>query len=142
MKSDREILFFYDLSQHQIGSCSIEQIAVALACPIVSIHKNRNEIVIYGGGVHFSKERFEDDKLGTIYGKVAEKKGESWGDLIPNMFVKSLSQEHGIVSVPDTEISNYKVGDYLLILPVHSCMTANLMKTYLTTNNLTIGKLY
>ena len=44
---------FYDLMQYQIGACTINQIAVAMACPIVAIHKDRNEIVIYGGGILF-----------------------------------------------------------------------------------------
>ena len=123
---------FYDLSQYQIGSCTIDQIAVAMACPIVAIHETRNEIVIYGGGVHFSKERLEDEKYGTIYGKVVEKKGNIWGNLIPDMYLKSLSQEHGIVAVPKSKVSEYEIGDLLLILPVHSCMTGNLMKEYVT----------
>lgn len=124
---------FYDLSQHQIGSCKIEQISCAVACPIVAIHMDRNEIVIYGGGVHLSKERLDDDEYGTIYGKIVEQKGNNWGDVIPGMFVKNLSQEHGVVSVPKARISNYKVGDLLLILPVHSCLTANLLKPFQTT---------
>lgn len=132
---------FYDLTQHQIGACEIGQIAVAMACPIVAVHSGRNEILIYGGGVHLSKERLEDEKFGTIYGTVVEKKDDSWGKLIPKMFVKSLSQEHGIVSVPTSDISNYEIGDYLLILPVHSCMTANLMNDYQTTENKLIPRL-
>ena len=124
---------FYDLMQYYIGSCEISQIAVAMACPIVAIHEARNEIVIYGGGVHFSKERLEDEEFGTIYGKVVENKGNTWGNLIPGMYIKNLSQEHGIVAVPRSRISDYKIGDLLIILPVHSCLTANLMKTYVTT---------
>ena len=131
---------FYDLMQYCIGSCEISQIAVAMACPIVAIHKNRNEIVMYGGGVHFSKERLEDDEFGTIYGKVVEKKGNSWGNVIPGMYVKNLSQEHGIVAVPNSGISDYKIGDLLFILPVHSCMTANLMKAYYTTEGRVIER--
>ena len=121
---------FYDLTQHQIGSCSIDKIAVAMACPIVSIHTDRNEIVIYGGGVHFSKERLESDNQGTIYGIVVEQREESWGEPISGMYLKSLSQEHGVVSVPESLIRKYKIGDLLYILPVHSCMTANEMKGY------------
>jgi D-serine deaminase-like pyridoxal phosphate-dependent protein len=132
---------FYDLSQYQIGSCHLEQIAVALACPIVAIHNDRNEIVIYGGGVHFSKDRLEDDIYGTIYGKVVENNGNNWGDLIPKMFVKSISQEHGIVSLPEPEISKYKIGDTLFILPVHSCMTADALKSYQTTTSKIIERL-
>ncbi len=132
---------FYDLSQEQIGSCNIEQIAGVLACPIVAIHKNRNEIVIYGGGVHLSKERMEDDEYGTIYGRIVEQNDASWGEPIPNMYVKNLSQEHGIISVTDEEISRYKVGDLLYILPVHSCMTANLMDYYQTLDGKIIPRL-
>lgn len=120
---------FYDLVQHQIGSCTIDQIAVAMACPIVAIHKNRNEMVVYGGGGHFSKERLETEQYGTIFGRIVQKQGKLWGKLIPDMYIKNLSQEHGIISVPDTEISKYKIGDYILALPVHSCMTADLMKS-------------
>ena len=131
---------FYDVMQQQIGACSIDDIAVAMACPIVAIHKDRNDIVIYGGGIHFSKDSIkENDK--TIYGKVIRKKENGWGNLIPNMFVRALSQEHGILKVPSTEIDNYKIGDTLIILPVHSCMTANLMKSYLTTENEEISML-
>jgi D-serine deaminase-like pyridoxal phosphate-dependent protein len=49
------------------------------------------------------------------------------------MYLRSLSQEHGIVVVPPTEISKYKIGDILIVLPVHSCMTVDLMRQYLTT---------
>lgn len=123
---------FYDLMQLRLGSNTEVQIAVAMACPIVTIHKERNEIVIYGGGIHFSKDRSENEKESVIYGRVVEKKDHGWGNIIPEMYVKSLSQEHGIVSVPEIKISDYKVGDILLIMPVHSCMTADCMKEYLT----------
>ena len=52
---------FYDLTQNRVGSNSIEQIAVAMACPVVAIHKDRREIIVYGGGVHFSKDRLENE---------------------------------------------------------------------------------
>ena len=131
---------FYDLVQEQIGSNRIDQIAVALACPIVAIHKQRNEIVVYGGGVHFAKDQLHTKEHGTIYGRVVEKDGTKWNGIVEGMFVKSLSQEHGIIAVPEEQIAKYKVGDYLLVLPVHSCMTANLMKEYLTTDGLKLPR--
>ncbi|GAA4272291.1 alanine racemase [Aquimarina gracilis] len=121
---------FYDLMQAKIGANNMDQIAVAMACPIVAIHDDRNEIVIYGGGVHFSKERLESEKDGVIYGRIFERKGNVWGNIVPDAYVKSLSQEHGIVSIPGDQIKNHKVGDCLMVLPIHSCMTANLMKRY------------
>ena len=48
---------FYDLTQWGIGACTLDEIAVALACPVVAKHSDRSEIVVYGGGVHFSKDR-------------------------------------------------------------------------------------
>jgi len=132
---------FYDLTQNRIGSNSIEQIAVAMACPVVAIHKDRGEIIVYGGGVHFSKERLENEKEGTIYGRVVEKAENGWGNIIQGMYLKGLSQEHGIVSVPGSRISDYSIGNHLLILPVHSCMTANLMKNYLTLDRKEISRL-
>jgi len=131
---------FYDLTQNRIGSNSIAQIAVAMACPIVALHKERSEIVVYGGGVHLSKDRLED-KEGTIFGRVVRKTKNAWGDLIPNTYVKSLSQEHGIISVPDNEIDKYKIGDYLMILPIHACMTGNLMKSFTTFDGENISRL-
>ncbi len=126
---------FYDLMQLQIGACEIDQIAVAMACPIVAIHKNRNEIVVYGGGIHFSKDRMTDENNSVIYGKVVTQEENRWRNLVLNTCVKSLSQEHGVIKVPENEIDNYSIGDTLIVLPVHSCMTANLMKSYLTTEN-------
>ena len=125
---------FYDLTQQAIGSCKSENISVAMACPIVAIQNNRNEIVIYGGGVHFSKEVLEQTGMPPSYGQIVEPSANGWGNIIPNMYVKSLSQEHGIVSVPEKLLNNYRIGDLLYILPVHSCMTANLMKEYTTLN--------
>ena len=118
---------FYDLMQYIIGSCDISQISVVLACPVVSIHESRSEIVVYGGGVHLSKERI-DFQGKTVYGLLVQKINNGWGDIIPNTYVKSISQEHGIISIPKDDILNYKIGDIVYIIPVHSCMTANLMK--------------
>ena len=47
---------FYDWMQHEIGSCTAADIAVCLVCPVVATHPQRNEIVIYGGAVHLSKD--------------------------------------------------------------------------------------
>ncbi|MCK0180300.1 alanine racemase [Flavobacteriaceae bacterium S0862] len=123
---------FYDMMQIQIGSCEVNNIAVAMECPIVAIHQKQSEVVIYGGGIHLSKDRMKDDTFGTIYGNVAKKSSKGWNELIANTYVRGISQEHGIVKVPKSDLQNYKVGDTLLVLPVHSCMTADLMKRYKT----------
>lgn len=125
---------FFDLTQVAIGSCRPEQIAVALACPVVALHPKREEMVLYGGGVHLSKDRLETGQ-GIIYGQLAEKSKYDWGKPIEGVYLKSLSQEHGIVHVPRALSGSFKIGDWVYVLPVHSCMTADLMKSYLTLKN-------
>jgi len=132
---------FYDLMQYRIGSCSVDQIAVAMACPVVAIHKERNEIIIYGGAVHFSKERIDDPTMGILYGAVVEARGEGWGEIIEGMYLKKLSQEHGIIHVPPHLIDNYRIGDIVKILPVHSCLTGHAIRNYLTTKGEMISRL-
>ena len=122
---------FFDVMQAEIGSCQYEDIAVALVCPVVAKHKDRNEVIIYGGAVHFSKDRIEKDGK-AIYGLIAEEKEKGWGNPISGRFVKKLSQEHGTIHVPDEDFDQIKIGDLLIILPIHSCLTANLMSKYYT----------
>jgi D-serine deaminase-like pyridoxal phosphate-dependent protein len=124
---------FYDVMQAEIGSCSYDEIAVALACPVVAKHSDRNEVIVYGGAVHFSKDRLERDGH-TIYGLIAEPKDNGWGKPKDGWFVKKLSQEHGTIHVPEEDIDSVKIGDLMYILPIHSCLTANLMSKYYTLN--------
>ncbi len=55
--------------------------------------------------------------------------------------LKKVSQEHGVVYAPDREIDTYKPGDLVYILPVHLCMTANLIGSYLTDSGRIIDRL-
>ncbi|WP_462281225.1 alanine racemase [Salinivirga cyanobacteriivorans] len=124
---------FYDLMQLSFGSCSPGQIAVAVACPVVALHNERNEMVIYGGGVHLSKDMLRINQS-PVYGQLVEKEGDGWGEPIPGMIVKRLSQEHGIVSLPETQNDKFTIGDLVYVLPVHSCMTADIYSQYITTD--------
>lgn len=121
---------YYDLMQAQIGSCRLNEIAVALACPVVAKHPEREEVVIYGGGVHFSKDSIVHEKYGQIYGLMVENNGSKWGDVIPDAFLKKVSQEHGILKVTEDTFRSLSIGDVVKILPIHSCMAANLMRDH------------
>jgi D-serine deaminase-like pyridoxal phosphate-dependent protein len=126
---------FYDVMQYEKGICSASQIAVCLACPVVSVHKDRQEAVIYGGGIHLSKESIADKNRNAFYGLIVKLNNEGWGEPLKDCYVKSLSQEHGIIKMSEAELAQISSGSILGILPVHSCLTANLMKEYLTLNN-------
>lgn len=124
---------FYDVMQLGIGSCKEEDIAVALACPVIACYPQRNEIVIFGGAVHLSRENTEKNGR-KIFGLAAlpQKSFRGWEHTIKDTYVSALSHEHGIIKTTDQFIRQVKVGDILMILPVHSCLTVNLMKQYRT----------
>jgi D-serine deaminase-like pyridoxal phosphate-dependent protein len=123
---------FYDLTQAAIGSNAKNEIAVALACPVVAKHKDRNEIIFYGGGVHFSKDYLDLGNGKRSYGEWVILQESGWSDPVEGCFVSKLSQEHGTLKVTDEMFGTIETGDILIILPIHSCMTANLMGGYTT----------
>jgi D-serine deaminase-like pyridoxal phosphate-dependent protein len=122
---------FYDAEQLEIGSGTASQIAVALACPVVAVHANRDEVVLYGGAIHLSKESFLHDGI-PAYGLMALPEASGWSEILPGCYVSRVSQEHGILSVPNAMLNSFHLGDLVLIIPTHSCLTAHLMRRYLT----------
>jgi D-serine deaminase-like pyridoxal phosphate-dependent protein len=130
---------FYDLMQYSIGACSIEQVAVALACPVIAKNPERNEIVIYGGAVHLSKDFLYRSNGERIFGYIVKLSEESWSRPLKGTFLVNLTQDHGVIRTTVDVYDNIKHGDLIGVLPVHSCLTANLMKKYLTLDGETIS---
>ncbi len=122
---------YYDLMQKHLGTCTYDQIAVAVACPVIDLYPERNEILIYGGAVHFSKEYLCDRKGNKTFGSVVELNEKGWGPVIKGALLKSISQEHGIIKANKSFLSKIRIGDLIGILPVHSCLTADLLKDQL-----------
>lgn len=123
---------FYDVMQSELGSCEIKDIAVALACPVVAVHPERNEAVIYGGAIHLSKEYILDAHGNKVFGLVALLSEEGWTEPLPGNFVSALSQEHGIISLSKENLSAIKPGDVICVLPIHSCLAAHHMRSFTT----------
>jgi D-serine deaminase-like pyridoxal phosphate-dependent protein len=124
---------FYDVMQYRLGVCPWNRIAVCLACPVVARNASRNELVIYGGAVHFSKEYILGEKGDRNFGLVVRLRKDGWSRPIAGMHLAQLSQEHGIIKGGRRDLERFKIGDIVGVLPVHSCLTANLMKGYQTT---------
>ncbi len=127
---------FFDWTQKVIGACQEEEIAAAVACPVVGIYPARHEIVLYGGAVHLSKDSLVREDGALSFGVIAPLTEAGWGAHYQGAYLRSVSQEHGIVTVePDrwSEVTAaFGVGDLVAVLPIHSCLTANLLKRYLT----------
>jgi D-serine deaminase-like pyridoxal phosphate-dependent protein len=118
--------------QYEIGSCDIRDIALVMACPIVDKYPSREELIIHGGAIHFSKESI--NVTSYHYGLLAEAKHDTWTIFNEKSYLKALSQEHGIISCPSNMLDDFEIGDLLFIFPVHSCLTANLMGSYTLQN--------
>ena len=120
---------FYDLMQYHLASCDWDHIAMVVATPVVARHKQRNEIVLYGGAVHLSKDFIEmDDK--TVFGEVVKFVDKGWEPFPKPLYVNRLSQEHGIFHCPDEYWEEFSPGTLVGIVPVHSCLAADLLKNY------------
>lgn len=120
---------YYDVMQYHLGACSLSEIAVVVACPVVSVMKTRSEMAIYGGAVHLSKEYLAADDGFKLFGYVVRlNQAFGWTETIPGAYVYQLSQEHGLIKMPEKELALFQPGDLAGILPIHSCLTANLLK--------------
>lgn len=123
---------FYDSTQLHLGTCKEKDIAVAVACPVVARHPEREEVVVYGGAIHLSVDRLSDQGR-TIFGFVAQPdSNDGWGQLIPGAYTARLSQEHGVIHLPSSVLEKVRVGDLLFVIPAHSCLTVTALGEYLT----------
>lgn len=130
---------FYDLMQVDIGACGVDDIAVAVACPVVATHPERNEAILYGGGVHLSKEQGVLPDGSPYFGLVCLMTDDGWGAPLEGVYIRSLSQEHAIVSAGD-KLHHFKPGAVVAVLPIHSCMTVDLYRNYRTTSGGVISR--
>ncbi|WP_159523186.1 alanine racemase [Sunxiuqinia indica] len=124
---------FYDLMQYKLGSCYFNDIAIRLVCPVIAKHGSRNEITIYGGAIHISKDSIINIDGKNLYGQIVIRKGNEKILLSEKNYLWDMSQEHGILKMTYKDFDLIKVGDLVEIIPVHSCLTANLMGKYITT---------
>lgn len=133
---------FYDVHQLSLGVCGFREIAVAVACPVVAVHPEREEVVIYGGAVHLSKETIAWNGDVT-YGLVALPQGEGWSEPVRDAYVARVSQEHGILHYPlaSMERNPLRVGDLALVIPAHSCLAVQALGQYQTLDGVKIRTL-
>ncbi|MEX0843693.1 MAG: alanine racemase [Balneolaceae bacterium] len=118
---------FYDWMQVEIGSCSPNEIAVYLECPVIEKFEDRHQVLIHGGAVHFSKDSIEINDIISF--------GEPrLNHLSKETYLKSISQEHGIIQCSPQVFEQINIGETIQIYPIHSCLTADLMRAYHTTD--------
>jgi D-serine deaminase-like pyridoxal phosphate-dependent protein len=124
---------FYDLMQFKLGVCKLTDIAVRMVCPVIAVHSSRNEVVIYGGAIHFAKDSVTNVDGKQLFGRIIVREEGNEILLDERNYLYALSQEHGILRITPKDLRYFKPGQLIEILPVHSCLTANLMGQFLTT---------
>ncbi len=122
---------FYDLVQYALGACRLDEIAVSMECPVAGRYPADDRILVHGGAVHFSKESMLIHGR-SIFGLLVQQTDSGWTENSREIYLTSLSQEHGLVEPCGDLIDQVHIGEKLLFLPVHSCLTAHLMRGYLT----------
>lgn len=132
---------FYDLMQEELGVCSRHDIAAKVVCPVVSRHLSRNEFIMYGGAIHLSKEFILNPFSKRSYGAVGLCNLNGNHQAGNETLVSGLSQEHGIIRSCFEDIREFKIGGLTEIIPVHSCLAADLAGYYLTTKGKRIEKM-
>ncbi len=130
---------FFDVDQLNRHVCGWGEIAVVVVCPIIGVYPKRRQMVIHGGAVHLSKE-FRPLKDGIhSFGLPVLLDQHSWSAPL-NANLTSLSQEHGVIQFFDSSFSSFKVGDSIGILPIHSCLTADLHRHYMDMDGILLPK--
>ena len=130
---------FFDLMQAQIGVCTSAEIAVAVACPILATYPERGQVVVQGGAVHLGKEPLVEESGRVVYGYLS---AVPFGAALPTAALTGLSQEHGTLTVTDPALwPQLRVGEMAFIVPVHSCLTADLYDNYVGLDGQRYGRM-
>ncbi len=105
---------FYDNTMINLGVCSVNECSLFVKSTILAIYKDY--MVIDAGSKSLSSDSgVHGNNLLKGFGLVVEDK---------TLIIERLSEEHGIVT--GNGINNFKVGDYLTIIPNHACSVVNL----------------
>ena len=118
------VYMFFDLAQHGLGACKIDDIAVTVLATVISHRPEHGRLIIDAGGLALSKDTSAGAFfLNAGYGWVADAAhARPLGDL----HVAVADQEHGyvkgesLVSLAD----RLPIGSRVRVLPNHVCMTA------------------
>ena len=112
----------FDMDQQARGVCGIDEIALSVLTSVIGHNKAAGKILLDAGGLALSKDRSADKFRPEVgYGQICQLDGK----VIPDLYVTSVSQEHGHVAVrDDKDFASFPVGSQLRVLPVHACMTA------------------
>lgn len=113
----------FDKMQADIHSCTLDDVACFVMTRIIGHYPDRNRLLIDAGALALSKDP----------GSVHMNDEVTYGCIVdhPQLKIKGLSQEHGIVEQESPiDYNQYPIGSMLKIIPNHSCLTAAMFPEY------------
>lgn len=122
------VFAFFDLVMAGIGVCKVSDIALSVVTTVIGYNKERNWLFIDAGWMALSRDRGTQHQTNDCgYGLVCDENGK----VLQNLQVKSVNQEHGIITCIDEQsLSDLSIGTTLHILPNHACATASMHSGY------------
>lgn len=125
---------FGDLVQAELGTCAIDDIAIAVLASVIGHNRHHGRVLIDAGFLALSRDRGTADlPVDWGYGALAD---PVTGLVIHDVIVSSTNQEHGIITSRSGPIDfdRFPVGSRIRVLPNHACATAAAYEHYHVTN--------
>jgi len=127
------VYVFGDLVQAELGTCSIDDIAIGVLSSVIGHNRHHGRVLIDAGFLALSRDRGTGDMpVDWGYGAVCDPLSRA---LFENVTVSSTNQEHGIMTSNSGPIDfdRFPIGSRLLVLPNHACATAAAHDRYFVT---------
>jgi len=121
-----------DLQQLQTGTCTADDLALAVACPVVARYRDRGSLVVHGGSAHFSRDAADGPDGRPMHGRVAQLGEDGWILADPAARLMSLAQEHGTITGPADILDRHGVGSLVLVVPAHACLACASTRSFVT----------
>ena len=119
---------FFDLYQHHLGVCSIEEIAISVLCCVVATDLGESRLWVDAGSLALSADRSANRFDASIgFGRVADLSARP----IAGLTLDAAHQEHGFIRVKSpAHVKDFPIGTGFRILPNHACITAAMHDEY------------
>lgn len=119
------VYMFFDLVQHGVGVCDLDDIAVSVLATVIGSKAEKGWVLVDAGWMALSRDRgTANQQVDQGYGVVCDAKGRVLEDVI----VVQASQEHGTLAIrpgSGKSMPDLPLGSRVRILPNHACaMTA------------------
>lgn len=128
------VYMFFDLVQHGVGVCTLDDLAVSVLATVVGAKPEKGWILVDAGWMALSRDRgTASQKVDQGYGIVCDAQGHVLEDVI----VSQASQEHGILSLrsgSNKTMPVLPIGSKVRILPNHACAMAAQHEFYSVVN--------